>query len=175
MKILAYEHLGERTGKIHIHLLLVNTSVDKKQLRNIAATTKIPVSGNEWMSFKVADLEPTYITYMSKGQIDPSYNKGYTEAELEEYKHKWVNQKSAVKLTEDDKIIEGWIKYYEHDLCVENPEEFNMTQAPNFFALRREAKLYIWNNFIKGVYPNGIMRVNEGTECLWIHRFTNGM
>ena len=34
-----------------------------------------------------------------------------------------------------------------------NPEEFNMTQAPNFFALRREAKLYIWNNFIKGVYP----------------------
>ena len=84
------------------------------------------------MSFKVADLEPTYITYMSKGQIDPSYNKGYTEAELEEYKHKWVNQKSAVKLTEDDKIIEGWIKYYEHDLCVENPEEFNMTQAPNF-------------------------------------------
>ena len=46
---------------------------------------------------------------MSKGQIDPSYNKGYTEAELEEYKHKWVNQKSAVKLTEDDKIIEGWI------------------------------------------------------------------
>ena len=38
-KNLAYEHLGERTGKIHIHLLLVNTSVDK-QLRNIAATTK---------------------------------------------------------------------------------------------------------------------------------------
>ena len=71
----------------------VNTSVDRKQLRNIAATTKIPVSGNEWMSFKVADLEPTYITYMSKGQIDPSYNKGYTEAELEEYKHKWVNQR----------------------------------------------------------------------------------
>ena len=27
-KILAYEHLGERTGKIHIHLLLVNTSVE---------------------------------------------------------------------------------------------------------------------------------------------------
>ena len=41
-KILAYEHLGERTGKIHIHLLLVNTSVDK-QLRNIAATTKISI------------------------------------------------------------------------------------------------------------------------------------
>ena len=56
-------------------IYFVNTSVDK-QLRNIAATTKIPVSGNEWMSFKVADLEPTYITYMSKGQIDPSYNKG---------------------------------------------------------------------------------------------------
>ena len=29
----------------YIHLPLVNTSVDKKQLRNIAATTKIPVSG----------------------------------------------------------------------------------------------------------------------------------
>ena len=30
-------------------------------------------------------------------------------------------------------------KYYEHDLCVENPEEFNMTQAPNFFALRKQS------------------------------------
>ena len=89
-------------------IYLVNTSVDKA-IEKHCCYYEIPVSGNEWMSFKVADLEPTYITYMSKGQIDPSYNKGYTEAELEEYKHKWVNQKSAVKLTEDDKIIEGWI------------------------------------------------------------------
>ena len=61
-KILAYEHLGERTGKIHIHLLLVNTSVDK-QLRNIAATTKIPVSGNEWMSFKSQTWADIYYIY----------------------------------------------------------------------------------------------------------------
>jgi len=152
-KLLAYEHLGERTGKIHIHLLLVNTSVDKKQLRNIAATTKIPVSGNEWMSFKVADLDPTYITYMSKGEIDPSYNKGFEAVHIDEYKQKWVKLNSAVKLTEDDKVIEGWIDYYENELCVENPEEFTLTQKPDFFALRRECKLYVWNNFIKGRYP----------------------
>lgn len=152
-KLLAYEHLGERTGKIHIHLLLVNTSVDKKQLRNIAATTKIPVSGNEWMSFKVADLDPTYIRYMSKGEIDPSYNKGYEAHELDAIKQTWVNQKGAVKLTDDDKVIKGWIDYYEHELCVEKPELFTMTQAPAFCDIRREAKLYIWNNFIKGVYP----------------------
>ena len=149
MKILAYEHLGERTGKIHIHLPLVNTSVDKKQLRNIAATTKIPVSGNEWMSFKVADLEPTYITYMSKGQIDPSYNKGYTEAELEEYKHKWVNQKSAVKLTEDDKIIEGWIKYYEHDLCGK-PRGIQHDTGAQFLCTTKRSKVIYLEQFYKG-------------------------
>lgn len=152
-KLLAYEHLGETTGKIHIHLLLVNTSVDKKQLRNIAATTKIPVSGNEWMSFKVADLSDTYITYMSKGEIEPSYNKGYEPHVIESCRLKWVNNKVSVKLSEDDKIIKDWSEYYEHQLCVENPQDFNMEQPPNFFALRREAKLYIWNNCIKGVYP----------------------
>lgn len=152
-KLLAYEHLGERTGKIHIHLLLVNTSVDKKQLRNIAATTKVPVSGNEWMSFKVADLEPTYITYMSKGEIDPCYNKGFEAWQLDDYKQKWVKPNSALKKTEDDKVIEGWIYYYEHELCVEQPETFTLTQSPVFFDLRREIKLYIWNNHVKGVYP----------------------
>ena len=58
--------------------------------------------------------------------------------------------KSAVKLTEDDKIIEGWIKYYEHDLCVENPEEFNMTQAPNFFCTTKRSKVIYLEQFYKG-------------------------
>lgn len=152
-KLLAYEHLGERTGKIHIHLLLVNTSVDKKQLRNIASTTKIPVSGNEWMSFKVADLNDTYITYMSKGSIDPSYNKGYEAHYIDACKQRWVKQVGSVKITEDDKVIQDWIDYYANELTIEKPEQFNTTQMPSFFDLRREIKLFIWNNFIKGKYP----------------------
>lgn len=152
-KILAYEHLGSRTGKIHIHLLLVNTSVDKKQLRNIAMTTKLSVSGNEWMSFKVADLDTTYITYMSKGEIDPSYNKGYTDEELLLYKSKWVEPQNERQLDANDKILLAWNNHYK-ELQEEHPDEFPREGPPsNFFALRREAKSFIWHFQHKGVFP----------------------
>lgn len=152
-KILAYEHIGSRTGKIHIHLLLVNTSVDKKQLRNIAATTKIAVSGNEWMSFKAADLDTTYITYMSKGEISPSYNKGYTDEELLLYKSKWVPpQEKERQLDANDKVLMLWNDHYP-DLQEERPDEFPKDGPPNFFALRREVKIHVWHFHHKGVYP----------------------
>lgn len=97
-KILAYEHVGTVTEKVHIHLIIVGSSVSSEQLKNIAkplggATLK----GNADWSFKTKDAKygevtdsPRYISYMSKGEYDPKYNKGYSDAELAEAKSAYV-------------------------------------------------------------------------------------
>lgn len=98
--MLVYEHsqaTKTSKGKTHIHVILVNTSVDKKQLRNIAAATKIPVKGNENMSFKAYDGANKPITYMSKGKVDPMYNKGYEVDVIEAAKAAWVEPEEYVK------------------------------------------------------------------------------
>jgi len=98
--MLVYEHsqaTGTAKGQTHIHIILVNTSVDKKQLRNIAATTGVPSNGNQNMSFKAYDGGNKPITYMSKGKIDPSYNKGYDADVILSAKLEWVEPKDYVK------------------------------------------------------------------------------
>lgn len=112
-KVLVYEHSKATftaKNKTHIHMLLVNTSVDKKQLRNIAKETVVLVKGNENMSFKTAE-EPfgKYITYMTKGLLQPVYNKGFTPEELEECRLAWVDPNEYVKETSWSKLYDLWV------------------------------------------------------------------
>lgn len=113
-KVLVYEHSQETKtarDKTHIHMLLVNTSIDKKQLRNIAKETNVPTKGNENMSFKMAEEPFTkYITYMSKGVLNPVYNKGFTTEELEEYRLLWIEPTDYVKETAYAKLYDLYAK-----------------------------------------------------------------
>ena len=113
-KVLVFEHSQETKtakGKTHIHMLLVNTNIDKKQLRNLAKQTQVPTHGNENVSFKMAEEPFTkYITYMSKGVLQPKYNKGWTPEELEEYRLLWVEPNEYVKETSWSKLYEAYEK-----------------------------------------------------------------
>lgn len=91
-KIVAFEHTDK--PKIHSHLLIINTRIGKKQLRNIAANCGVNVKGNENMSFKAYDQNTRYLVYMSKGQFTPYYLQGFTRDECDAAKALWVpNQK----------------------------------------------------------------------------------
>jgi len=87
-KLVAYEHTD--ATKIHCHLLIVNSRIGKKQLRNIAANCGVNVKGNESMSFKAYDSNARYLTYMSKGQFNPFYLQGITQDECDAAKAEWV-------------------------------------------------------------------------------------
>lgn len=100
-----YEHLGEKTGKVHIHLALYSTSVDKKQLRNIAASCGVNVKGNENCSFKEWDGKDLYIIYMTKGSLDPKYLLNYSQDDSDVWKAQWVAPKEYIKET-------CWMKLY---------------------------------------------------------------
>lgn len=113
-KMLVYEHEGEKTGKAHIHIALCNTNIDKKQLRNIATNAGLPVKGNENCSFKDWDLESTYMSYMTKGKHDPSYNKGYSSEEVNLFRSNWVEPTVyAKKDPKDVALYAAWQCHHE--------------------------------------------------------------
>jgi len=87
-KLVAFEHTD--ATKVHSHILILNTRVGKKQLRNIAANCGVNVKGNEYMSFRAYDHNERYLVYMSKGQFTPYYLQGYTQEECEAAKSQWV-------------------------------------------------------------------------------------
>lgn len=90
-KMAVYEHIGTATEKIHIHLVISGSRVQSKQLRNIAKrVSQLPLNGNENCSMKEWDLNESAIVYMTKGNLEPSYYKGYTILELSALREKWV-------------------------------------------------------------------------------------
>lgn len=97
-KVLAYEHVGSATEKVHVHLMLVGVRCDEDTLKNDCKRNGLAtLKGNGDWSFKTKDKKygdvedsPKYITYMTKGVHDPKYNKGYTDDELKEAKESWV-------------------------------------------------------------------------------------
>lgn len=97
-KVLAYEHVGSATEKVHIHLILVGVRCDVDTLKNDMKRNGLAtLKGNGEWSFKTKDKKygdvtdsPVYITYMTKGKYDPKYNKGYSNEELEQAKASWV-------------------------------------------------------------------------------------
>lgn len=133
-RIAVFEHEGEKTGKTHIHLALFGTSVDKKQLRNIAAATGLNVKGNENCSFKEWDGKPdNYMYYMTKGKYDASYIKWYTIDDVNEWKRLWVPPK-------DYETQNHWQKLYyefsETGHCVMDPDDPDAFNTLHYLAHR---------------------------------------
>jgi len=107
-KILVYQHLGKKTKKAHIHILMEGVSLQKKQLRNIGSATGVNLTGNELCSFKEYDGDTTYITYMTEGENDPLYNVGYDINSLTELKAKYVKHEHQ----KVDKPEDVFLKYF---------------------------------------------------------------
>jgi len=144
--MLVYEHsqaTGTARGQTHIHIILVNTSVDKKQLRNLAATTNVPTKGNENMSFKAYDGGNKPITYMSKGKIDPMYNKGYDSSAVESAKAEWVEPKDYVKASPWKALYEEYAIYAPTPRKVQYNEYGEGIIYDNFTPMLAHAQIWL--------------------------------
>lgn len=109
-KALVYEHVGDATEKVHIHMMLIGVRCDKKTIQ--ASFSYLALKGNQAWSWKTKDAKygavedsVTYVTYMTKGKFDPKYNKGYTTPFLEDAKRGWVDmKKKSPQLIEYEKF-----------------------------------------------------------------------
>lgn len=169
-KMVVYEHIGSQTEKKHIHLLVLGSSLQKKQLRNIASQL-MDVKGNEIMSFKEYVGGEDYMTYMTKGKHDPSYLQGYTAEEAAVWKSKWVEPARHEKVSSDERLYEDvfggdypnehwemWKKEY--------PEKMKFDWVREFArSLVFQRNKFIWN----------LKAINQYKMLVYTYCYRNGV
>jgi len=95
-QIIAYEH--NEANRVHCHVYMVRPAVTTQRLKQISLREE---RGNQFWSFKTCTGDCTrYITYMSKGKLQPFFHRVnigehdpescYTEDEVEAYRLRWV-------------------------------------------------------------------------------------
>lgn len=112
-KIIVYEHVGEETEKVHVHILMCGMVDSWDNFKKIAKKLGHNFNGNEdWCKTKkyVYNSQDT-IKYMSKGVLDPKYNKGYTQEEIESAKKLWTPE--AVVMSKDQALYNKFVEMHE--------------------------------------------------------------
>lgn len=118
-KLICYEHVGEKTEKVHVHILMYNMSRSWKQFQNIMKRDFPSIHGNQSYSKKKAYRYDSFATikYMSKGSLDPSYNKGYSQEEIATAKGSWTHE-----VIKKSKFQEQWERF--PNFCYGHGEEY---------------------------------------------------
>lgn len=102
-KMLVYEHVGSVTEKVHIHLVIEESEVTKKWLRELGTRQGVDLKGNKNCSFKPYDGNVRALVYMTKGVLDPKFNKGYSDQDIAHWKSLWEDKpKSRDQAIYDD-------------------------------------------------------------------------
>ncbi len=102
---IAYEH-NEDSLNVHTHFFIKDMKESTDTLKNWIRKLVGPFKATEW-SFKTkykphkeaqeVPVTDGCITYMSKGKLEPSYNRGFKPEYVEEYKLKWLDFKRSAK------------------------------------------------------------------------------
>jgi len=138
-QIIAYEH--NEANRVHCHILMIRSAVTTQRLKQLALREE---RGNTFWSFKQGTGDVSrYITYMSKGKINPFFHECnigcydpescFTEEEVEQYKQQWTEplpkipkqyaeymdfekwMKQFVPL--EERLTKESIKFYARDFC----------------------------------------------------------
>lgn len=136
-KVLMYEHPED--GNIHCHFLLEGVYCTVETLKNAYKSLGIQLRGPGQVSFKTSyKAGPTtidiseqtkgrYITYMTKGKYDPSYNKGYDPEYLEVCKAAWT---TYGHVQTKDELYYGNFCNYLLDYCKSKHIDAESLRAP---------------------------------------------
>lgn len=155
-RMAVYEHVGERTNKVHIHLVIVDSEVCKEQLKNLAKPINIELKGNKVCSFKPFDGNEKALIYMTKGLYKYKYLKGYTEADAEAWKAKWEGEVGhsqpkdviAYEACFDEQYDLSWL-YHQRD----HPNIYQSGCVPvsqndyEYKFMKRQAHMYAFNAY----------------------------
>lgn len=124
--IVVYEH--NEASRVHIHALLKECPIQLLGLKRRIEKVVGKVSKTDW-SFKTTEITEQFITYMSKGKLDPVFVKGYTPERIASYRSAWIEPEKKVQtkltkpndkatyreiLDEVKRIIPKDLKFYGH-------------------------------------------------------------
>lgn len=156
-KLAVYEHVGERTNKVHIHMVIEGCEIGKEQLKNLAKPTPINLKGNKQCSFKKYDGNQRAYVYMAKGVLSPKLLKGWTDLDADRWKKLWVgdlghqNSKDVLAYEDcyDELTFEVAWRYYQRDHPLTyTPGENPITKNDyEFNFIRTWARNYAFQKF----------------------------
>ena len=106
-----FEHVGSQTEKVHCHMVILGSRLQKKQLRNIGQQYAV-LKGNEYCSFKECISWEVPLVYMTKGSLSASYLKTFTLEQIDIARSKWVAPRSYVKKTRIQVVTEDFFEDY---------------------------------------------------------------
>jgi len=90
-EMIVYEHVADANVKrTHCHLLMLGAQVCIETLKNIARKQIDVGKGQQFWKWE-SKLPPdmSFITYMSKGNLSPVFNKGIPNSKIELFKGQW--------------------------------------------------------------------------------------
>lgn len=96
-KVIFYEH-SDNPDNIHCHGLIYGLSVDKDTIKNwLKETLRLTPTRTQWTfpeQYKGRSVNDDFISYMSKGKLDPVWNKGFAPELVAEQKAKGYDGKA---------------------------------------------------------------------------------
>jgi len=123
--VIIYEHIGAKTEKVHVHMLLFDDKDDLITAEAIKARVEfkaLGLHGNEDLSFKTGykakgirykitrDTVPRYICYMAKGELEPMcvsqnsyWDWKFCLAQIDNW--------TVIEPTEGEKTYDAFIQY----------------------------------------------------------------
>lgn len=105
-KLVVYEH---QASQVHVHGLVINCKVSTDTLKNwIRKVLGIKVYDKSKWSFKTEyqgqPVNAQFITYMSKGKLDPVFNHNVQPSDIDAYRNAWIQPEKFHSKDKEDKI-----------------------------------------------------------------------
>lgn len=156
-KLIVYEH-GESSRK-HIHFYAVNSQIKPdaiktriKKYLNVSSYDK-----SRW-SFKTA-TDDGCIVYMTKGRLEPSYVKGFTQEEVVVYKDRWIERTAETsKSTKSNGPTQYDMAMEVYDM-ISNKRDINNLHTIDVYELCVKSALKVLHKHRKGFDENSIRKV----------------
>jgi len=178
-KAIFYQHdESGRVSRTHIHGLIVGCQVSTDTLKNWIKADVGAINKTDW-SFVTKDVNEQFITYMSKGLLEPAYNKGYTEEEIYNYRTAWVDKpKKQTTLTQYRVISEKpeTARQRQNDMLqpvidyfTENPKEFGSRNVvQEIVKVIRKHKIVVGRYKIRDFFDYVMATVKGEAHQSWI-------
>lgn len=93
-KIVVYQH--DEASRVHVHGLVEGCKPSSDTLKNWIKNVVGKVERTDW-SFITKDVDIGFITYMSKGKLDPVFVHNYETDLIHQYKGKWEDRPKIYK------------------------------------------------------------------------------
>jgi len=155
-KLLVYQHdADEEVNRTHCHMLIQECELGIEGLKKRVKSKGF--MGNKDWSFTTPDENiEKYIIYMTKGILDPVYNKGYDPAYLEKCKKKWVEpaakqrgERSEPTDKKETALIKQWLEYRDYCMSYKDVKTTMHMELKDF----RGMSINYWKSKNKGLMP----------------------